>query len=65
MAPRQSTNVKTETKHLDTTTGTTWSGCGCAPAWIKDTKNQDRLLIQGRDIAICLLTEMNSGSSNN
>ncbi len=35
-----------EAKYRDPKTGATWSGRGRAPAWIKDTKNRNRFLIQ-------------------
>jgi DNA-binding protein H-NS len=33
-------------KYRDPKTGTTWSGRGRAPAWIKDSKKRDRFLIK-------------------
>ena len=32
-------------KYRDPKTGTTWSGRGRAPAWIKNAKNRDKFLI--------------------
>ncbi|HDR9053167.1 TPA: H-NS histone family protein [Burkholderia vietnamiensis] len=33
-------------KYQDPKTGAAWSGKGRAPAWIRDVKNRDRLLIR-------------------
>lgn len=34
-------------KYMDPKTGATWSGRGRAPAWIANTKNRDRFLVDG------------------
>ncbi|MGU7843349.1 H-NS histone family protein [Burkholderia sp. AW33-5] len=41
------TKAPVEAKYRDPKTGTTWSGRGRAPAWIKDAKNRNRFLIEG------------------